>query len=177
MQFFLQFFPVWPVPRASPNPMLILMLFKFNMGIFYVLYSTLLHLQPLRFHWVGGCFDRTSDFCVLAVRLSNYSARSQKLTWLSFVSFILLNLVFARSTNSVYFYSAESTKMCRLYRERATPLIISSVESHGLKRGIDDLYYYYTDWVLTAVRIIRSPPPSHPLTALFAKVEFASPNF
>ncbi len=25
---------------------------------FYVLYSTLLHLPPLRFHWVGGCWDR-----------------------------------------------------------------------------------------------------------------------
>ncbi len=30
-----------------------------NRGIFfYVLYSTLLHLSPLRFHCVGGCWDR-----------------------------------------------------------------------------------------------------------------------
>jgi hypothetical protein len=28
-----------------------------------VLYSTLLHLPPLRFHCVGGCWDRTQDFC------------------------------------------------------------------------------------------------------------------
>ncbi len=28
---------------------------------FYVLYSTLLHLPPLRFHCVGGCWDRTMD--------------------------------------------------------------------------------------------------------------------
>jgi hypothetical protein len=35
--------------------------------------STLLHLQPLRFHCVGGCLDRTQDSCdytALAVRRS-----------------------------------------------------------------------------------------------------------
>ncbi len=30
---------------------------------FYVRYSTLLHLPPLRFHCVGGCSDRTQDCC------------------------------------------------------------------------------------------------------------------
>jgi hypothetical protein len=30
---------------------------------FYVLYSTLLHLPPLRFRCVGGCWDRTQDCC------------------------------------------------------------------------------------------------------------------
>ncbi len=39
-----------------------------NRGIFrffflYVLYSTLLHLSPLRFHCVGGCWDRIQDCC------------------------------------------------------------------------------------------------------------------
>jgi hypothetical protein len=29
----------------------------------YVLYSTLLHLPPLRFHCVGGCWNRTQDSC------------------------------------------------------------------------------------------------------------------
>jgi hypothetical protein len=28
---------------------------------FYVLYSTLLHLLPVRLHWVGGCRDRIQD--------------------------------------------------------------------------------------------------------------------
>jgi hypothetical protein len=32
----------------------------FNRGIFFR-YSTLLHLPPLRFHCVGGCWDRTQD--------------------------------------------------------------------------------------------------------------------
>jgi hypothetical protein len=36
-------------------------------GIFYVLYSTLPHLPPLRFHCVGGCWDRTQD-----LRLRHY---------------------------------------------------------------------------------------------------------
>ncbi len=30
---------------------------------FYVPYSTLLHQPPLRFHCVGGCWDRTQDCC------------------------------------------------------------------------------------------------------------------
>jgi hypothetical protein len=30
---------------------------------FYVLYSILLHLPPLRFHCAGGCWDRTQDCC------------------------------------------------------------------------------------------------------------------
>ncbi len=30
---------------------------------FYVRYSTLLHLPPLRFHCVEGCWDRTQDGC------------------------------------------------------------------------------------------------------------------
>ncbi len=31
--------------------------------IFLVLYLDLLHLPPLRFHSVGGCWDRTQDSC------------------------------------------------------------------------------------------------------------------
>ncbi len=30
---------------------------------FDVLYSSLLHLPPLRFHYVGGCWDRNQDCC------------------------------------------------------------------------------------------------------------------
>jgi hypothetical protein len=33
--------------------------FKF----FFVPYSTLLHLPPLRFHCAEGCWDRTQDRC------------------------------------------------------------------------------------------------------------------
>ncbi len=35
----------------------------FGFFIFYVLYSTLIHLPPLRFHCVGGCRNRTQDCC------------------------------------------------------------------------------------------------------------------
>ncbi len=31
--------------------------------LYIVRYSTLLHLAPLRFHCVGGCWDRTQDCC------------------------------------------------------------------------------------------------------------------
>jgi hypothetical protein len=33
------------------------------LGFLYVLYSTLLHLPPPRFHCVDGCWDRTQDCC------------------------------------------------------------------------------------------------------------------
>ncbi len=47
------------------------------MFIFSVLYSTLLHLPPLRFHCIGGCWDRNQDSCVFGiVRRSNHSVRS-----------------------------------------------------------------------------------------------------
>jgi hypothetical protein len=35
--------------------------FFFNLNFFYVRYSTLLHLPPLRFHCVGECWNRTQD--------------------------------------------------------------------------------------------------------------------
>jgi hypothetical protein len=35
--------------------------FKVRFLYFYVRYSRLLHLPPLRFHCVGGCWDRTQD--------------------------------------------------------------------------------------------------------------------
>jgi hypothetical protein len=34
---------------------------------FYVLYLTLLHLPPLRFHCVRGCWDQTQDCCDLGI--------------------------------------------------------------------------------------------------------------
>jgi hypothetical protein len=37
--------------------------FLFIGGDFFVLYSTLLHLPPLRFHCVDGCWDQTQDRC------------------------------------------------------------------------------------------------------------------
>jgi hypothetical protein len=41
------------------------------------IYSTLIHLLPLRFHCVGRCWNRRTDAtCALADRRSNHSARS-----------------------------------------------------------------------------------------------------
>ncbi len=42
---------------------------------FYVLYSTLLHLPPLRFHCVGECWNLIQDCCdfdIVAFKRSNY---------------------------------------------------------------------------------------------------------
>ncbi len=56
---------------------------NFNYGeVFWILYinilySTLLHLPPLRFHCVGGCWDRSSQDCCcdfgIGVRRSNHA--------------------------------------------------------------------------------------------------------
>jgi hypothetical protein len=46
---------------------------------FFIRYSTLIHLPPLRFHCVGGCWDRTQDSCDYGIgcqTLYNHSARS-----------------------------------------------------------------------------------------------------
>jgi hypothetical protein len=51
----------------------------FGFFLFYVQYSTLLHLPPLRFHCVGEDAEielRTVVTTALAVRRSNHSARS-----------------------------------------------------------------------------------------------------
>jgi hypothetical protein len=40
--------------------------FKYFLGgflVFFVLYSALLHLPPLRFHCADGCWNRTQDRC------------------------------------------------------------------------------------------------------------------
>ncbi len=42
----------------------------------FTTFSTLLHLPPLRFNRVGGCWDRTVATLALAVRRSNHSTRS-----------------------------------------------------------------------------------------------------
>ncbi len=45
---------------------------------FNVLYLTLLHLPPLRFHFVGECLDRTQDCCDFGIG-SQHWARSHPL--------------------------------------------------------------------------------------------------
>jgi hypothetical protein len=34
----------------------------FDFSVFYLRYSTLLYLPPLRFHCAEGCWDRTQDY-------------------------------------------------------------------------------------------------------------------
>ncbi len=55
----------------------------FLIFLFYVHYSTLLHLPPLRFHCVGGCRDRTQDCC-------DFGIDSQTLWPLGYISSINL---------------------------------------------------------------------------------------
>jgi hypothetical protein len=60
---------------------------SFKGGFFWMfsaLYSTLLHLPPLRFHCVVGCYDRTQGRCDFGIgfRRSNYLARSHPQTLL-----------------------------------------------------------------------------------------------
>ncbi len=58
-------------------------LYKYSLDwiFFYVRYSTLLHLPPLRILCVGACWERTQDCCDFGLtdRRSNHSARSHPL--------------------------------------------------------------------------------------------------
>jgi hypothetical protein len=59
--------------------------------IFKVIFSTLIHLPPLRIHCVGGCWDRTQDCC-------DFSFDSQKLSSVLVRSHpILLDLIIETS--------------------------------------------------------------------------------
>jgi hypothetical protein len=51
-------------------------------SFFYVLYSTLLHLPPLRFHCVGGCWDRTQDCCHFGIGSQTGQDMSSPLVYL-----------------------------------------------------------------------------------------------
>ncbi len=49
------------------------------MSVFNVFYSTLLHLPPLRFHCVGGCWYRTQDCCDFGI------CSNQLIHWLDLI--------------------------------------------------------------------------------------------
>jgi hypothetical protein len=69
------------VTKAYKNQSIILQCTLYS---YFILYSTpLLQLQPLRFHWVGGCWDQTKDCCTLALTVRYHSAKSQPLSAIS----------------------------------------------------------------------------------------------
>jgi hypothetical protein len=49
------------------------------LDVFYVRYSTLLYLPPLRFHCVGGCGDRTQDCCDFGDRQRRIGNKEKRL--------------------------------------------------------------------------------------------------
>jgi hypothetical protein len=55
------------VSRVVCNYYYFLYIFWGDFSIFFVLYSTLLHLPHLRFHCADGCWDRTQDRCNLCI--------------------------------------------------------------------------------------------------------------
>jgi hypothetical protein len=56
-------------------------------GFFYVRYLTQLHLPLVRFHCVGGCWDRTLDYCNFGIeaRRSDHAGRSHSLLRLGII--------------------------------------------------------------------------------------------
>jgi hypothetical protein len=85
-----------------------------NRGIFWifflnVLYSTLLHLPPLRYHCVGGCWDRTQDFCDSQKRKKVYHRRNPHLDVVCETA-QLITLMSAHKTNSTFLRQRRNTK-------------------------------------------------------------------
>ncbi len=54
------------------------------MIFFYVRYSTQLHLPNLRFHSVGGCWDRTQDRCDIGIDSQTLTTRPDIIHFWSF---------------------------------------------------------------------------------------------
>ncbi len=82
-----------------------------NRGFFfmYVLYSTLFHLPPLRFHCVGGCWDRTQESC-------DFGIGCQTLEPLGYISstlgYISSTLGYISSTDSATAHPHSATVDC-----------------------------------------------------------------
>ncbi len=84
-------------------------------GFFYVQYSTLLHLPPLRLHCVGECLDPTQDSC-------NYGIGCQTLLPLGYISstvgYISSTLGYISSNiNGTCFWSGLRRRGSREYTE------------------------------------------------------------
>jgi hypothetical protein len=62
--------------RASLNPSVPDDMLTGILEIFKLLYSTLLHLPPLRFHCVEGWWDRTQDCCDFGIGIQTFSTFS-----------------------------------------------------------------------------------------------------
>ncbi len=50
-----------------------------DINSYFVLYQTLLHLPPLRFHCVGGCCDRTQNYCDFGIGRQTLKAQTTRL--------------------------------------------------------------------------------------------------
>ncbi len=53
---------------------------------FFLLYPTLLHLPPLRFHCADGCWDRTRDCCNWCIGGQTLATRLDFIRWLGQIS-------------------------------------------------------------------------------------------
>ncbi len=79
-------------------------------GFFKALYSTLLHLPPLRFHCVGGCWDRTLDCCDFGIGIENISVRLRKgLYWRGEI--VLITIFIKIRVPSSFLVKSETGKM------------------------------------------------------------------
>jgi hypothetical protein len=63
--------------RCLPQPIIVLQ--GDFLDVFYVRYSTLLYLPPLRFHCVGGYGDRTQDCCDFGDRQRRIGNKEKRL--------------------------------------------------------------------------------------------------
>ncbi len=73
------------------------------LGLAKVLFSTLVHLPPVRFQCVGGCWDWTQDFCIQTiVRHSNFE---------NYLDFLASALVFIM----VLFHTKKNKKPSKIY--------------------------------------------------------------
>ncbi len=100
----------------------------FGFFVMYQLYSTLLHLPPLRFHCVGGWWDRTQDSAIsaLAVRCSSHWAYIS--STLGYISSTLGHISSTLDYNSSTLWIHGNHKLIRTLRCRM-PQFITPTQS------------------------------------------------
>ncbi len=120
--------------------------------LFYILYSTLLHLPPLRFHYADGCWDRTrgplqvvnwqSD--ALTTRLDLIRAR------LDLIRTIILDLI--REYNLL-------KTICKSLRQEffkdLLPSFVGCLDRQSFMRVLNLFIYMYTECLCT---YLQDPP-------------------
>jgi hypothetical protein len=133
---------------------------KFNREIFYVRYSTLLHMPLLRFHCVGGCWYRIQNYCE---SFCDFGIGSQTLVLLQYcekLSMLTENLKYHPYIVQLWqIFFAKINVIFMLLNNYNFPFIGYKVETDNTKRPLH--YIYLTDNATSLVKLTTTSRQGH----------------